>query len=211
MKQFSLSRVSTRVVAATLGALCTLLTAVAPTVASAGVWEIGASGSYRRQNIDVNAVDEAQSLTGSLSYYLDDASALELSYTDGKSRREIETSTAGNTTLHRTTVNYRAVGLDFIYTIGKREAQVRPYVKAGLQHMITKEYIDQYVVNGVNQSPTGSNENDSLVPTAGAGVRIGLTEALSLKAGIDAWSSRALNKKPFDVDYAARVGLGWMF
>lgn len=181
------------------------------TSAHAGVWEIGASGSYRRQNIDVDAIDEAQSITGSLSFYFDEASALELSYTDGKSRREIETNTASGSMLHRTTVNYQAVGLDFIYTIGKREAQVRPYFKAGLQYMITKEYIDQYVLNGVRQTPSGSDENNALVPTVGAGIRIGLTEALSLKAGIDAWSSRALNKTPFDVDYAARIGLGWMF
>jgi OprF membrane domain len=176
-------------------------------IAQAGVWEIGASGSYRRQNIDVDAIDEAQSITGSVSYYLDDASALELSYTDGKSRRQVTTPSA----FHKTTVNYRSVGLDFIYTIGKREAQIRPYFKVGAQYIITKQIVDQYTFNGTASAPSGGNENNSLVPSAGAGIRIGLTEALSLKAGIDAWSSRPLKDKPFDVDYAGRVGLGWMF
>ncbi len=207
----TVQRISRSLMASALVVGSFLLTSIVSSDASAGVWEIGASGSYRRQNIDVDAVDEAQSLTGSLSYYFNEASALELSYTDGKSRREIESTSGGNTIVHRTTVNYQAIGLDFIYTIGTREAQVRPYIKAGLQYMLTKEYIDQFIQNGNPYQSTGSNENDSLVPTVGAGVRIGLTEALSLKAGIDAWSSRALNKKPFDVDYAARVGLGWMF
>lgn len=182
-------------------------TSLYASTATAGVWEVGLSGSYRRQNIDVSAVDEAQSLTGSLSYYLDEASALELSYTDGKSRRSI----SGDTDSHRTTVNYRAVGLDFIYTVGKRESQVRPYLKVGAQYILQKQIVDQYVFNGVAEPARTNDDNDSLVPSAGAGVRIGLTEALSLKAGIDAWSSRPLDQKPFDIDYAARLGLGWMF
>lgn len=181
------------------------------TQANAGVWEIGMSGSYRKQNIDVDAIDEAQSLTGSLSYYLDDASALELSYTDGKSRRQINSVSSTDTIFHKTTVNYRSVGLDFIYTIGKRESQVRPYFKIGAQYIMTKQIVDQYVRNGNPLPQTGSDENDSLVPSVGVGFKIGLTETLSFKAGIDAWSSRPLNKTPFDVDYAARVGLGWMF
>lgn len=184
-----------------------LVSGLISTSAQAGVWEIGASGSYRKQNIDVGAVDEAQSLTGSISYYLDDASALELSYTDGKSRRQIDSGTV----FHKTTVNYRSVGLDFIYTIGKRESQIRPYFKIGAQYIMTKQLVDQYIQNGVAFAPTGSDENDSLVPSAGVGFKIGLTETLSFKAGIDAWSSRPLNKTPFDIDYAARVGLGWMF
>ena len=181
----------------------------APLTAQAGIFEIGASGSYRRSNIDIDAYDESSSITGSISYYLNDASALELSYTDGTSRRVIApTSTNG----HKTTLYYQTAGLDFVYTFGTRESAFRPYLKIGGQYILQKRLVDQYLnsVSG-NWDPTIIQDDPALVPSGGFGFRIGLTESLSLKCGVDAWSSRPLNMTPVTLDYAGRAGLSWMF
>lgn len=178
----------------------------APTVSRAGIWELGASGSYRRQNIAQDAVDEAQSLTGSLSYYFNEQSAVELSYTDGTSKRSINPDDVNG---HITMSIYKAIGLDFIYTFGG--GSVKPYVKAGTQYLLEKKIVDQYRVAGGAFNETTVSSSPSFVPSAGLGFKMGLTNTLSLKAGIDAWTSDALSVQPVKIDYAGRVGLSWMF
>ncbi len=174
--------------------------------ARAGIWEIGASGSYRRQNIDVDAVDESQSITGSLSYYLDQASAIELSYTDGISKRSINPTVVNG---HITTATYKALGLDFVYTLGS--GSTRPYIKAGAQYLLEKRIVDQYLDNSGNFQPKTSESSPSLVPSVGVGFKMGLTTTISLKAGVDAWTSESLSVRPVKIDYAGRCGLSWMF
>ena len=178
----------------------------APTVSRAGIWEVGASGSYRRQNIDVDAVDEAQSITGSVSYYLDEQSAIELSYTDGTSKRSISPDVVNG---HITMSMYKAVGLDFIYTFGTGTA--RPYVKAGGQYLLQKKIVDQYRIAGGAFNETTVESSPSVVPSIGVGFKIGLTNALSIKAGIDVWTSDSLAVQPVKIDMAGRAGLSWMF
>ena len=178
----------------------------APTVSRAGVWEIGASGSYRRQNIAQDAVDESQSLTGSLSFYFNEQSALELSYTDGISKRSISPD---NINGHITTTTYKAAGLDFIYTFGG--GNIKPYIKGGAQYIIEKKLVDQYRISGSAFRETPVESSPALVPSAGLVFKMGLTDALSLKAGIDAWTSDGLSVQPVKIDYAGRVGLSWMF
>lgn len=182
---------------------------LAPSFARAGFVEIGASGSYRRSNIDVDAYDESKSLTGSLSYYFDESSALELSYTDGTNKRAIG---EGKPNGHVTTMYYSLIGLDFVYTIGEREATFRPYVKAGANYIVEKRIVDQYRDSSGNLFPATIIEDEpALVPSAGIGAKVSLTKNLSLKFGVDGWYSRPVGKDPVTIDYAARVGLSFMF
>jgi outer membrane protein W len=179
------------------------------TSARAGMFEIGASGSYRKSNIDVNAYDEMLSLTGSLSYYFDEASALELSYTDGQSKRAISEGLPNG---HTTSLFYKTVGLDFVYTFGEKESLFRPYVKVGGNYILQKRLVDQVrAADGTLMPATISEDSPALVPSAGLGFKIGLTQQLSLKFGIDMWASRPMNETPVTFDTAARVGLGWFF
>lgn len=177
-----------------------------PSFANAGVFEVGGSGSYRRQNVATDAVDEAQSLTGSLSYYLDEQSAIELSYTEGTSKRSIAPNSING---HTTTAIYKSIGLDFVYTFGSGSA--RPYVKVGTQYILEKRIVDQYTNNNGNYNPTTIESTPSFVPSVGIGFKISLTNSISIKAGIDAWTSDSLAVQPVEVDYAARFGLSWMF
>ena len=172
--------------------------------ALAGFFVIGASGRYKHQNIDKDAWDKSQSITGSITYYLDEMSAFELSYTDGISKRFIG-STSGNN--HITTIYYRMTGLDFIYTLGDRETEIRPYAKIGAVYIFEKRMVDQFEPF----APVIKEESPALVPSGGLGVRFLLTKSLSLKAGFDIWTSRPVDQTPLDYDYAGRVGLSWMF
>ena len=195
-----------RLIVLAIVSLIILSTSFHSSRAQAGVFEVGASGSYRRQNIATDAVDESQSLTGSISYYLDEQSALELSYTDGVSKRAISPDSING---HITTATYKSVGLDFIYTFGGGSA--RPYVKLGTQYILEKRITDQYTNNVGNYQANTIESTPSFVPSAGIGFKIGLTNSISIKAGIDAWTSDSLAVKPVEIDYAARFGLSWMF
>jgi outer membrane protein W len=177
-------------------------------VAHAGFIEIGGSGSYRRSNIAADTVDESKSISGSLSYYFSEASALELSYTEGTNRRDIAKDSP---TAHLTHLYYSSIGLDFVYTFGSRESGFRPYVKAGGNYFLKKRVVDQQKQNGIWGDATVIETEPALVPTAGLGFKLGLTEQLSLKAGVDAWSSQPLDQEPFLIDFAGRAGLSWLF
>jgi outer membrane protein W len=194
-----------------------LLTALATTLAlgllspkaHAGFFEIGASGSYKRTNIDVDAFDESSSLTSSLAYYLTESSALELSYTDGANKRSISENVANG---HVTQMYYKTMGLDFVYTFGTKGSTFRPYFKGGGNYILSKIIVDQYRLADGTLFPANTIEDTpGLVPSFGLGFRLGLTETLSLKIGVDGWTSRPTNNPPVTVDWFGRVGLSWFF
>lgn len=176
--------------------------------AQAGFVEIGASGSYKRSNIGANSFDESQSITGSFSYYFDESSALELSYTDGINRRRIGVDQPDG---QLTNMYYKMAGLDLVLTFGDREATIRPYFKVGGVYIIEKRIITQTWLNNVVFDHTPQYDPPALVPSAGLGFKLALTKTWSLKVGVEAWSSRSISEQPVTVDYSGRVGLSWMF
>lgn len=191
--------------------VCTLIAVfsiVFPTAAEANFIEVGVSGSYKRSNIGENAYDESQSLTGSLSYYFDESSAIEFSYTDGKNRRMIGENQADG---QLTNMIYKMMGLDFVLTIGPREATLRPYVKVGAVYILEKRITSQTWLNNVVFNGTPIEDPPALVPSAGIGFKLTLTKEWSLKVGAEAWTSRPLSQTPVTIDYAGRVGLTWLF
>ena len=176
--------------------------------ANAGFIEVGASGSYKRSNIGANSFDESQSITGSFSYYFDESSALELSYTDGINRRLIG---EGQPNGQLTNMYYKMMGLDFVLTLGDRESTIRPYVKVGGVYIMDKRIVTQSWLNGdvFNHSP--QEDPPALVPSAGLGFKLALSKSWSLKVGVEAWSSRSISEDPVTIDYSGRIGLSWMF
>lgn len=183
-------------------------------LAKAGVFEISVGGNYRHQNIEVDTFDEVTSLTGSLAYYFSELSSLELSYTDAIDKRVIgDPATTGS----RFDTSYKAMALDFVWTMGSKEATLRPYVKLGPMYLIEKKIVYQYSSGGPLSSPQTTQSPTGWVPAGGFGMRIALTGSLSLKLGYDAWVSRPLGSKdasgnsyPVQVDSAARLALSWM-
>lgn len=179
--------------------------------AQAGIFELGASGTYRKSNIDQNSYDESKSLTGSVSYYFSEASAIEVSYTDGSSKREINnTNNASAIRKQTTSLTYRSLGMDLIYTLGAKEATFRPYIKAGAQYIFEKRYVDQTFTDSGPQEASVVEDPAALVPSAGAGLTLRLSERLSLKIGVDAWTSRSVSTKPVTIDVNGRAGISWL-
>ena len=185
-----------------------LLVAMFAETANAGFIEVGVSGSYKKSNIGEKAYDESQSLTGSLSYYFDESSALELSYTDGINRRMIGEGEANG---QLTNMYYKMMGLDFVLTMGTRESNLRPYVKVGGVYIVEKRIVSQTWLNNVVYSAAPIEDPPALVPSAGVGFKLSLTKEWSLKVGLEAWTSRPVSQTPVTIDYAGRVGLTWLF
>ena len=188
--------------------LCCALVVTCAT-AHAGFVEIGASGSMRKSTIDQNSYDQTQAITASVTYYFDESSAVELSYTNGASKRAFaENLPFGQVT----SLFYSLIGLDMIYTFGPKENAFRPYLKGGANYILEKRIVQQARdSNGIWESANVIPSTPALVPSLGAGVRIGLTQNLSLKVGIDAWTSGPVSQRPLTLDYAGRIGLALMF
>jgi outer membrane protein W len=172
--------------------------------AFAGFIEIGASGNFKKVNVADEVTDTQQSMTGSLAYLFDEMSALELSYTDGQ-QKTVVTSNTGNGQIMQ--IDYSMVGLDFILTLGARDAVLRPYMKLGVAYILEKRRKTTFE----GFPPTIQKEDPAMVPSGGIGFRFLLSKNLSLKAGMDAWTSKSISDDNVKIDYAGRVGLSWMF
>ncbi len=177
----------------------------------AGFTELGASVNYRRTSIDDNNFSESTSYTGSISYYFWERSALELSYTSGVGK--LSTKATGVSELTQLQIaQFSMIGLDLVLSLAGREDVFQPYIKIGAGY-VDKNIFKENEIEGRVKIQTQSGT----VPSAGAGFRIGLTKQLSLKVGVDAWTSplddRDENgeKRDLQIDYAGRAGLAWMF
>ncbi|MCC7403436.1 MAG: outer membrane beta-barrel protein [Bdellovibrionales bacterium] len=179
-----------------------LLSLMAAPWAQAGVVEVGASANFRRSTIDDNNYQESLSYTGSISYYFWEMSALEASYTEGSALLSVKP--VDDTKIITKSI-FRMVGLDLVITFGAKEAFLNPYIKIGGAH-IEKKIVRE--PDGLNASEIESPS--SVVPSAGLGFKMRLTKTLTLKVGVDGWTSSLKDDNP-TIDYAGRAGISWMF
>lgn len=173
-------------------------------------FEIGLSGNYRKTFLTElgtteRAYDENAAYTASFAYYFREMTAIEFSYSQGKNTRFIPSSTITSTTTHR----YSLFGADLVFTFGKRSDTFIPYIKAGVAYFDKKSIDYEYVNNGTPELPQTVEINSTVVPSAGFGMQFRLTQRLSFKAGLEFWTSGAINKDVKDFDWAARMGISW--
>lgn len=176
-------------------------------------FEISVSGNYRKVYLSEDAAserayDENSAYTASLAYYFREMTAVELSYSQGKNKRYIPSPTITSTTTHR----YDMIGADLVFTFGKRADTFIPYIKAGLAYFDRKSIDYNYIDNANNGAVIASQPvemNSTVVPSAGAGIQIRITQRLSFKLGIDVWTSGPINKNVDELDWAGRVGVSW--
>ncbi len=173
-------------------------------------FEIGLSGNYRKAYLtdltsQERAYDESSAYTASFAYYFREMTALEFSYSQGKNTRYIPSSTITSTTTHR----YNLFGTDLVFTFGKRTDQFIPYIKAGVAYFDKKSIDYEYVQNGTLLPSQPVEIRSTVVPSAGVGMQIRITQRLSFKLGVEIWTSGAINKSIDDFDWAARVGISW--
>jgi hypothetical protein len=133
--------------------------------------------------------------------------ATELNFTRGLSERFVP-STSTNV---KTTHIFSLIGLDLIFSFAKRTENYIPYVKFGLGYFLEKTVTFEFRNNtsGVIDAET-QKLTPTLVPSAGFGIKIRISEELALKLGIEAWTSDGITKKP-DIDWAGKAGISWFF
>jgi hypothetical protein len=173
-------------------------------------YEIGLSGNYRKTYLTElgtteRAYDENAAYTASLAYYFREMTAIEFSYSQGKNTRFIPSSNITSKTTHR----YSLFGADLVFTFGKRSDTFIPYIKAGVAYFDKKSIDYEYTNNGIPEAPQTVEINSTVVPSAGFGMQFRLTQRLSFKAGLEFWTSGAINKDVEDFDWAARMGISW--
>jgi hypothetical protein len=174
--------------------------------AHAGYVELGATANYKFSGFDKNNSIESISYTGSYAYYFFEQCAMELSYTSGYSKQIAKASVSDPK--YVTEANIDLIALDLILSFGGKEATIQPYIKLGGGYL--KKELFFRVDDGPNRRTSSS---EGFVPSGGFGLKIGLTQTLSLKFGVDAWTSPLAREKgePLIVDYVGRAGLSWMF
>lgn len=172
-----------------------------------GLFEVGGNVNYRKSFVTPETYDESLSYTGSLSYYFMSQSAIELNYTDGESNRFMPASTYNIETLYK----FSMVGADLVLVFADRTAAFVPYIKMGGAYFTKKNLTTRFRDKATGSVFDTSTEEQKpmWVPSAGLGLKIGLTQSMSLKVGLDFWSSRPLSEKPVRIDTSARVGLSW--
>ena len=181
-----------------------LLVALSSATASAGFIEVGAAANYRFSGYDTNNYIQSLSYTASLSYYFWEMCAWELNYTTGYSK-QVTQGTSSIDPKETVEDNIGLTALDLVLSFAERADPIRPYIKIGGGYLIKDRYRQ---INNDNEDLIAHQEG--LVPSGGFGLSINLTKELSIKVGLDAWTS-PLQVKPVIVDYAGRAGISWMF
>jgi hypothetical protein len=174
--------------------------------AHAGYVELGASANYKFSGFDRDNSIESISYTGSYAYYFMENCALELSYTSGYSKQTAKASDSDPRYI--TEANIDMLALDLILTLGAKEDVFQPYIKLG------GGYLKKELFFKVDDGPTRrTSSSEGFVPSGGLGLKIGVTNTISIKLGVDAWTSPLSHNKnePVIVDYVGRAGLSWMF
>ena len=166
----------------------------------AGVFEISASSSFRKSEIDSKNYQTSSSYTGSLSYYFLELSALEFSYTQGTSL--LKAFTQVENLEYRT--KFSMVGVDLVFSLASRQSTLQPFIKVGTAQIVKE--IKTISNTGSYTSPESTNT----VPSAGLGTKIMFTKHFSLKIGVDGWITN-FNQSDETIDYAGRAGISWMF
>lgn len=169
----------------------------------AGFIEIGGTGAYRKTTLSKTNFSENKAITASLAYYFMELSALELSYTNGLYSTK---STPSDPTLGQTVkADYDQVGLDFILSFAGRQSPIRPYIKVGGAYIRKRFLIQPYGYTAEEVTP-----DPSLVPSAGLGIKIRLSDHLSFKFALEG-SSTPLPDKSSTFDYVGQAGVSWIF
>jgi hypothetical protein len=173
---------------------------------SSSVWamnyEVGVSFAKKKNSFDKDNYYDTESTTGSVSMYFSEIIALELSYTEAKSNR-FEKPPGGVTiqTYQKTEV----LGADLIFVLADRKSMFQPYVKGGAAQL--KRSQTTYTSPGNVAVPL--DIETAVVPSYGAGLKILLTQGLSIRISYDVWRTPVGGGVITD-DSQLRAGLSWM-
>lgn len=165
------------------------------------ITEVGVTYGRKKTTFDVDNYVDTESTTGSISFYFWDRIATEFSYTDALG---VRSEKAGVTDSKRTIVQKtQVIGFDLILILSDRKAAIQPYLKAGGAQLTRSQIIS---IVGFPDNPL--SPETAITPSYGAGLKVGLTEALSIKVSYDVWQTPIGGGLSTD-DAAIRAGLSW--
>lgn len=168
--------------------------------------ELGFNYSYKKTVVDTDNSTEQQGISGSISFYLWERAAIELSYTNSLYVKKERIDSLISPTSQRTTTQYADIyGLDLIYVLADRKSSFQPYLKGGAAYVKKKQTAQ------TDNQPMGDpiEPKPSWAPSYGVGFKFFLTEALSLRVGWDVVRT-PIDDNSFADDITGRVGLSWM-
>jgi len=180
-----------------------VLVVLSSSSAYAGVFEIGLSSNYRESIVDDDNFEKTLSVTGSISYFFGELSALELSYTKGREKDSFRPPEDVKTTIR---TDFELVGLDFVFSFADRESAFQPFIKMGGVYVSKESFLK---VEGFSEKEIDTPDA-GVAPSAGLGFKIRLSERFRIKLGIDAWTT-PLGAENIKIDKAARAGISWFF
>lgn len=175
---------------------------LSPLSAHALYTELGLSYSRKNTTFDKDNDIQAQSATGSISFYFGERIALELSYTDAMAvRHEKASPTDEKRTIVQKT---QAIGSDLIFVFADKTALFQPFVKAGAVQLKRSQEVQEGTLYSSIDPET------AIAPSYGLGIKIKLTESFGIKATYSIWQTPLTGGgKTNDDDLSA--GITWMF
>ncbi len=162
-----------------------LSTFVFAPAAHAGILELGYSFSRTESSIDEDNYSKSLSHTASLSWYFLEMSAIELSYTKGEG--QVSGKASGETDPIRYRTELELYGADLVLTLAQKDWTFQPYVKGGMVWVDKKIFRKSDV--DITETLITKTDKDDPVPSMGAGIRILITKAISIKASYERWRS----------------------
>lgn len=184
------------------------LLAFIPEYSHAFLTELGVSYSQKKTYFNSQNFSNTESSTASVSFYFMERLALELSYTDATVLRE---ETIFNGTGYQQQTSLQSVniyGTDLIVMLSDKKAVLQPYIKGGVAQIkksLTTKNADVFVYE--------TDPINSMSPSYGAGLKISITEAFSIKISYDAWRTEtkdSVGNKSTVEDSSVRAGVSWM-
>lgn len=186
--------------------LLAALIAFHPLQALAVYTELGINFNYKKITYDERNYTEQQGLTGSISFYLWERIGLELASTNSTVYKLEPTYDLTNQTKERKTVqrsNIYEMNLQYLLT-SDRKATFQPFVKGGVAYINKKQevQIDQNFPYEVTPKP-------GFGPSAGIGMKVFLSDSLSLRFGYDMVRTPIDENTTAD-DITGRFGISWV-
>lgn len=165
------------------------------------VTEVSVSYNRKKTSFDQLNYVETESSTASLSFYIAERIALELSYTSGLALREESVTGLQQTIVQRTQV---ADG-NIIFVFADKKAFMQPYIKGGVAQITRKQEVK------INSLDTYVLEPETaLAPSYGIGTKFQLTDSFGIKLSYDVWQTPIGDGIKSD-DNFVRAGVTWMF
>lgn len=169
--------------------------------ASAMLTELGLTYGYNKKTFDANNYYQMDSKSASVSLYFTEWAAVELSYTDMFIEQQQKDS-ASTRVIQQST---KILGADLNILLANRQAMLQPYIKGGVARISKSQ-----TTRTDNLQTEKVDSPEATAPSYGAGIKIKLTEAFSLKLGVEYWRTPLGDGTSSD-DSSFKAGLSWMF